>query len=242
VTVSRPGDLTLTRFMAFGDSITAGSLGGPCGLAPSGVWTRAFLLEDVQRIRAYENFPASYPNVLTGLLASRYPAQATVMVNEGSPGERITDDDLGTKDSTISRLDSRLGANGPQVLLLQEGINDLNLNPNRAETFIPAVVKGLRDAANVARSRGVRVFVGALLPEHPGGCRARVPAHIEPLNDQLRAMALAEGHVFVDLHAPFVGQTGQLLGMDGLHPNELGYMKMAETFLAAIRDNLEKKP
>jgi lysophospholipase L1-like esterase len=48
--------------------------------------------------------------------------------------------------------------------------------------------------------------------------------------------------VLVDLYQVFDGQTDSLLGPDGLHPNDAGYHKMAETFFTAIRDRLEVPP
>jgi hypothetical protein len=62
---------------------------------------------------------------------------------------------------------------------------------------------------------------------------------VVPANAQIRTMAASEGAILVDLYPIFDGQTSTLLGLDGLHPNEAGYAKMAETFYNAIRDNLE---
>ena len=55
-------------------------------------------------------------------------------------------------------------------------------------------------------------------------------------------MALAEGAELVDLYQAFDGHVDTLIGGDGLHPNEAGYQKMAETFFTAIRGRLELPP
>jgi lysophospholipase L1-like esterase len=43
----------------------------------------------------------------------------------------------------------------------------------------------------------------------------------------------------VELYTAFQGQESTLLGLDGLHPNEAGYQRMAELFFEAIRQKLE---
>jgi lysophospholipase L1-like esterase len=239
VTVVRPGDLTATRFMAFGDSITEGSLSTPCPVAPAGLTPHDWLLDDVRQLRAYANPVTSYPYKLQNMLTVRYPTQATFVANEGLGGERITDPSWGTSDATIARLRSRLVANAPDVLLLQEGANDLNSNPLHPDVSVPAIVKGLRDAANEAKLRGARVFIGTLLPQRAGGCRAHAANHVTAANDQIRAMAAADGLVLVDLYQAFGGIAGANIAADGLHPTEAGYEQMAATFLAAIKERLE---
>src|SRR5687767_7579197 len=73
--------LSLTRFMAFGDSFTAGEVTSPVAQAP-GLAHRLVVLP-----------AASYPAVLQGQLQAAYPAQGSTIsiVNSGQPGERILD-------------------------------------------------------------------------------------------------------------------------------------------------------
>ena len=61
----------------------------------------------------------------------------------------------------------------PEVLLLLEGVNDLNGGETHGTT---EVVNGLRSMVRLARGRGVVVFVGTLLPQRHGGFRAYRPA------------------------------------------------------------------
>ena len=127
----------------------------------------------------------------------------------------------------------------PQVLLLQEGANDMTA----ARPPIEAIVNDFRAMIRDARGRGVRVFLGTLLPQREGACRAYDYCDgvndVVPTNARLRTMAEVEGAVLVDLYQGSEGQTGTLLGIDGLHPNEGGYQKMAEMFFDAIRQRLE---
>jgi len=100
----------------------------------------------------------------------------------------------------------------------------------------------LRSMIRTARSSGVVVLIGTLLPERPGGFRAFAPASIVPANNQIRPMALAEGAIVVELYQAFEGRTETHLGADGLHPNDAGYTLMAETFFEAVRARFETPP
>jgi lysophospholipase L1-like esterase len=246
ITVVAAPRLSATDFLAFGDSITAGVLPTTCSLgAPPvsrcttpTVLTLTERLFDIRQLRADLNASsASYPLKLTALLASRYAAQSPVVVNEGWPGE--------TAAEGSDRLPGVLAAQAPDVLLLMEGINDIHARGNQAAHIGP-LVQDLRTMIRDARSRGIRVFVGTLLPEDRCGCRAFDFADgrddIVAANAQIRGMAASEGAVLVDLYQGFAGQTTALLSFDGLHPNETGYGKMAEMFFDAIRQQLEISP
>ena len=243
VAVVAPPKLSATKFLAFGDSITAGviptmcSLGAPpvsrCAMTVPLTLTERLL--DIRQLRADMNASSSsYPLKLAALLASRYTAQSIVVVNEGEPGETAAEGAM--------RLPEVLTTNVPEVLLLQEGINDIHLRGDQAAHVGP-LVQALRTMTREARGRGIRVFIGTLLPEDRCGCRAfdfvDGRDDIVTANDQIRAMAASEGATLVDLHPGFAGQTATLLSFDGLHPNDTGYGKMAEMFFDAIRQQLE---
>jgi lysophospholipase L1-like esterase len=152
------------------------------------------------------------------------------VINEGVPGEKVTHSD------TTDRLASVLRRYSPDVLLLQEGANDVN----DKQIPIDRIASSLATLIRVAKSRGVsNVLIGTLLPERDGSCRAYAPERVEPVNDRIRSIAAREGAELVDLWESFAGQEGTLLGQDGLHPNIAGYEKMAEIFFASIRDHFE---
>jgi lysophospholipase L1-like esterase len=220
--------------MAFGDSITAGALGTECpvggGVNCSVTTTSRRLL--LQRLFAnLEVSPFAYPRVLQVSLTARYTNQNVVVANEGIPGESIA--------AGKDRLAGVLNQQAPQALLLQEGANDMN----QARPPLDVHVEDLRSMVRSARSRGITVFVGTLLPQRPNACRGY--DFCDGVNDtvllnaRIRTMAAAEGALLVDLYAAFEGRTGTLLGLDGLHPNEAGYQKMAELFFDAIKQRLE---
>lgn len=210
VTVTAPPRTSVTRYVAFGDSMSHGVL----GLAP-------FAIGD-------PGPPVGYAFKFRTLLADRYTAQTFSVTDEGVAGETVAEG--------LERLPGVLTRDAPEVLLLLEGVNDLNGGQDAA---IPAVVNGLRSMVGLARGKGIAVFLGTLLPQRPDGFRALAPGSIVPANIQIGDMARSEGAVLVDLYQAFDGHTDTLLGPDGLHPNDAGYQKMAETFFTAIRASLE---
>ncbi len=210
ITVLAPPRISATKFVAFGDSITRGDVA-------------------VGTIHLLASPRTSYPVSLRDLLVRRYTAQSIVVVNAGLGGERVTTDGR-------IRLQSVLTRERPEVLLLQEGVNDLN---SLGAAGIPNVITALRSMVRDAKNQGVGVFLGTLLPQRPGGSRAHSAGLIPYTNDLIRAMAATEGADLVDLYEGFGGVAGSLIGDDGLHPNTAGYEKMAEIFFDAMHAKLE---
>jgi lysophospholipase L1-like esterase len=225
VSVAAPPRLDATKLLAFGDSITYGSLGTCPGQS----------VDDVRSLWTATTPPGtSYPSVLQTGLESRYTAQSPSVMNEGFPGERVTDS------AAMARFIARLNDRAPEVLLLQEGVNDLHAYGPDA---VPVVAANLRTMIRIAKGRAVTVLVATLLPERPGGCRYSPQAElIVPTNDQIRAMAVAEDVELVDLYAAFDGHTAVLLAQDGLHPSQAGYAAIAMAFFASIQQTLENPP
>jgi lysophospholipase L1-like esterase len=221
VTVALPPRISATRFVAFGDSMSDGVLG-----------LRSFGLGDPG--------PAvGYAFKLRTLLTDRYTAQTFSVTDEGVGGETVIRRSSSQKSAGIERLPGVLSRDMPEVLLLLEGVNDLNGGDDETES---EVVGGLRNMVRMGRARGATVFVGTLLPQRKGAFRAFSPGAIVPVNDRIRGMVQAEGAVLVDLFAAFDGRVDTLIGADGLHPNDAGYQVMADTFFTAIRARLELAP
>jgi lysophospholipase L1-like esterase len=236
VRVTAPPQIGATRFVAFGDSITEGKT-GEC-IRPFSGYSAAALAALVQELRLLPNVApgADYPGALQTLLVNRYTAQTPSVANQGLGGELVSESD------TRDRLHRALTDHAAEVLLLQEGINDLH-EPGAGPAVVADVVDSLRRMVREAQGRGVKVFLGTLLPERAGSCRAFAPAGtIEATNDGIRAMAAAEGAVLVDLYPVIAADLTTLLGEDGLHPTEAGYSKIADTFFEAIRQQLETPP
>jgi len=223
VTVSRTPQLTLTKFLAFGDSITAGEVSFPItGIFPQRGSEPSFRLRVVDA--------TSYPTVLRNLLTARYTAQAPniSVINEGLPGEKVRDS------LTLTRFSNALANRRPEVVLIMHGYNDIE-NPGVITASVNAVDAMMAEARN---RRVGRVFVISLAPGRPGS-GARPTSSIVAFNDRLMRAAAGEGAVYVDIYSAMQSNATTFIGVDGLHPNEAGYRKIAETVLAAIQANLE---
>ena len=230
ITITPPAPtLRFTRFMAFGDSITAGEVGD--SVLPPGVTAREILA----RLRAVRGRPIpgtsnavqplnAYPAQLHNLLTSAYATQLISVANEGLSGERASEG--------VSRLTASLLAGQPEVLMLFEGFNDIDDTPNN----VASIAADLRSMALNAQGRGVEVLLATLTPvtdareESNPGTRATIIA----LNAEIRGMAAALGlGGVVDLYAALDGVPGTI-GADGFHPTVTGYRRMATFFFAEI--------
>ena len=230
ITITPPAPtLRFTRFMAFGDSITAGEVGD--SVLPPGVTAREILA----RLRAVRGRPIpgtsnavqplnAYPAQLHNLLTSAYAPQLISVANEGLSGEHAAEG--------VSRLTASLLAGQPEVLMLFEGFNDIDDTPNNQAS----IAADLRSMALNAQGRGVEVLLATLTPvtdareESNPGTRATIIA----LNAEIHGMAAALGlGSVVDLYAALDGVPGTI-GADGFHPTVTGYRRMATFFFAEI--------
>jgi lysophospholipase L1-like esterase len=213
--------LSRTKFLAFGDSLTAGEVTNPA-MSTSSDETPNFTLIVVSS--------SSYPTQLTALLRARYSAQtaAIVVENAGLPGERA--------ENAAKRLPSVMATTRPEVLLLLSGVNELRA---LGDAGVPVAWQAIDTMAKEARSRGARVFLATLPPPRPGGRNSTPLPQILTLNDRIRTTAAGEGAVLVDLYSALATDITRFIGLDGLHPTEAGYQRIAETFAAAVRANLE---
>lgn len=218
VTVTAPPRISLTSFVAFGDSMTAGEIVSEGSVA--GI--RILLLDPAK----------SYPTDLQNDLRGRYTAQtsAIIVANKGLPGEKAQDG--------AGRLPSVLGSGSYQVLLLMEGANDL---PD-----VTRALASMRAMVQYARNRGLRVFLATLPPENPSATcfpnRGGNWAFVVPYNDGLKSIAASENALLVDVYAAFNGDTTTLVDCDGLHPTAAGYLRIADTFFVSITQALELPP
>jgi len=209
--------LQRTRIVAFGDSITWGENGVP---PATPAW------------RPLVRVDRPYPSLLEEALDRQYPFQADdiAVPNEGVPGEVTA--------NGLKRLPGVLASRQAQVVLLLEGANDLNAT---GEAGISATADNLGAMVAVASRLGVKAYLATLTPQNPEGSRGK-NAHLVPkLNEAIVRTAAVRGAVLVDLFAAFGGDFS-LLSPDGLHPNEAGFQRMADTFFEAIRTTLEVKP
>jgi lysophospholipase L1-like esterase len=170
-----------------------------------------------------------YPEILQQMLAARYVTQSITVANRGLGGEQT-----GTGSD---RIKSELAALHPEVVLLEEGVNDLLAGD---PTRIGPMIEALADIVHKSKASGATVFLATLLPTRPGSPRGDGPAPLIPeANRQIRALASAEHVPLVDLYLGVNGSTEPYIDIDGLHPNQVGYQKMAQVFFDSIRGTLE---
>jgi lysophospholipase L1-like esterase len=220
ITVTIPPKIDATKFVAYGDSITAGEVRSEGNSA--GVHTLR-----VDPIKAY-------PTLLLDELKDRYASQTTAIVvaNAGLPGERAVDG--------ANRLPSIIDGGAFRVLLVMEGVNDFP-DYRAALTAIASMV----DYAS--RRRGLRVYLATEPPQNPSpvGCPDRLGgnwASVVPYNDGLHSIATSRGIDLVDVYEAFHGDVTTLIDCDGLHPTSAGYRVIADTFFQKIRETMETSP
>jgi lysophospholipase L1-like esterase len=209
-------EIAVTRFLAFGDSITLGENGRRQG-----------------NLQPFVDAPNAYPTFLQQLFNERIPSQQITVINAGLGGERVSSTD------TNERLKGALAKYQPQVVLLLEGINDLNEGIGQN-----AILNGLRDHIRTAHDRGVPyVVVSTILPPSRDACldpnqidppcRAKSTPAGQPasINQSIRALASPSAGTFVvDPYDEFVANRTTYLEIDGLHLRPAGNVALANAF------------
>jgi lysophospholipase L1-like esterase len=240
VVVLPPPKLSVTSFLAFGDSITWGEDGTSAAAAPSG--QRVFV----------QLSGLTYPDVLQQDLHSRYQQQQTTVKNAGCPGEELSqpgefnDKCFGERrddTSAYRRMATLASVHGWDVVLLMEGSNDVN-SAAKDSTVLPLALDYLRKMVDVAKANGMKVILGTLPPMVPPGLPGRTDgwAIVPTYNDSVRALAASEGVPLADVYQAFGSDASTLIGFDGLHPNAAGYRRIADTFFGAIKSSFETQP
>ena len=226
-----PQLISVTKYVAFGDSFTEGQ-NGRAGLHGERV----------------VDVPNAYPTKLQSALNFEYPGQGITVPNYGKGGEQVGD-------AANMRLQEALAREKPGAVLLLDGYN--NLNPcapglsNTAECSdgITNVAFGIRDLIRIAKrpEYGVRyIFVSTMTPPGP---YLGVPPDRRIANDAIvRAntgivnMVRAEGVTLVDTYPRFAGHEAEYVDQDGLHLRPAGYQAVADSFLAVIKTTVTSSP
>ena len=217
VSVTAPAKLSAVKFMAFGDSMTQ----GVTSLIPT--------------MLAYNPHDA-YPLKLEALLAARYTAQVTQVINEGEAGEQA--DGNGKR-----RFGGVLNADKPDVVLLLEGANDLNhylIATGDSDEGVTPAARALEEMVDTARKKGVPVLLATLPPQDPEGNNGRSAGSVPKLNDAIRRLAQGDDVIIVDLFNGLGGVPDGSIGADGLHPTPAGYDRIAQIWFDAIQRHYEE--
>jgi lysophospholipase L1-like esterase len=202
--------LSITKIMAFGDSLTEGESLGTFGAYP---------MHDPST----PGLGSSYPAQLHGLLKARYTAQTIEVLNGGAGGAKATND--------TERFLQYIRTYRPGIVILMHGVNDLN----GGESFA-AIITAIETMITDALGRGVQVLLSTLPRQRPGGRRAFALERIEPFNEELLDTARDKGVPLIDIY-PHI--TVDMLTPDGLHITPEGNRKLAEIYFDAIKSRFE---
>ncbi len=223
--------LSVTRFIAFGDSITLGEDG------------QNLTSESVMRSHPLVVFPdfQTYPGALKQQLAARYSTQTITVVPDGYAGESVTA--TGTLEPAPTRFARDITGGQYDVVLIMEGANDLLVT--RDSLVEPAVISGLRQMILTAKGRSIQPFLATIPPEQDGCCptnRGLGSSLVPGFNDLVRALADEQKVPLVDVYAALSDNVNTYIGPDGLHPTAAGYAQIADTFFRKIKETLEIQP
>jgi lysophospholipase L1-like esterase len=229
VTLTPALTLAVTKFMAFGDSVTEGQNGR--------LTSRGERVVDV---------PNSYPTQLESMLNAEYAAQPITVVNRGYGGKFI--DDL------RKTLTDDLKSVRPQAVLLLGGYNDLLASCRPRDAATPQcttatndVAAGVRKMIVSSREAAIRyIFVSTLTPSGPflgiPPDRRIADSAIVSTNNKVINVVRSEGVTLVDSYAMFVGHEAEYVDQDGLHLRPAGNQALASTFFAAIKTTVPSTP
>jgi lysophospholipase L1-like esterase len=234
VTVPAPPKLTITRFVSFGDSITAGENGVDGGPDTSYLCVPKVTTTGGIRQRVILPDSQTYPGQLQAQLSARYTTQSPTVLNRGCPGEYASP----VTGTTRARFDAIVSTGQYDVVLIMEGSNDL-FEPVWSDP-VTAAANALRFLVTDAKVTGVRPLLATIPPMNPAGRRGSGAMLVPSLNDRIYQVAAAENLPIVDVYAAFNGNLS-LIGDDGLHPTAAGYQVIAKTFADAIKSTLELK-
>lgn len=224
--------VSVTKYVAFGDSLTEGQNGR------SGLRGERFI-----------DTPNAYPTKLQSMLNVEYPGQGITVPNYGHGGQPVGD-------GANNDLEIALAKEKPGALLLLDGYNNLLFPcaPGVSGTAacgqaITDVAFGIRDLIRIGRrpEYGVKyILVSTLTPpgQFLGGPSDRRIANdaIVRANTQISGMVRAEGATLVDTYPTFLGHEPEYVDQDGLHLRPAGYQALAQSFFNGIKNTVASTP
>lgn len=169
-------------------------------------------------------------SVLT--LAEGYvPKLALLLAEKHGEGIELINGGIGREKTALglARIDTEIRRYDPDLILLLEGVIDVN---NESPRF-GAAESNLAEIMRIAQLRRVAVIAGTFPLLNPGGFRTRGAENIPRLNEIIREEALAKGVPIAD-HEQAFPKDFSAQGSDGLHPNDFGYRIMARTWFDVI--------
>ncbi len=198
--------LLRTRFLAFGDSLTAGETSTPVST----------ILE----------VSKSYPFKLQQVLAARYPTQTIEIVNAGLSGETAVEG--------LSRIGLQVDAVRPEVVLIMEGSNDV-LTPMFDLAATTQALDGMIRDAQTRGSEAMIATVPPVRPPGRELGAQNIPALNNAIRSLAVGNGIRLVDVFSALSTGACGGADlPCIGIDNLHATAMGYEVMAQAFADAI--------
>lgn len=214
--------LAAKKFLAVGDSLTAGENGLPS-------------IIDV---------PNAYPTRLAAQLTALYPGQDVVVVNRGINGLRV--------EQLEEMLPGMVNAERPDAVLLMIGYNNLTtpcppgqVNTVACREAIDFTAVYTRDCIRRIKESTVGVkyiFTSTLVPPGLTGPKRIDRDAIVETNRRVRMHVAAERATLVETHPLFQGHEAEFVSPDGLHLLPAGYQAVADAFFSAIRLTIPQTP
>jgi len=224
--------VSVTKYVAFGDSLTEGQNG-----------------REGFRGQRIVDVPNAYPTKLQSMLNLEYPGQGITVPNYGYGGIPVGNEANG-------KLQEALAREKPGAVLLLDGYNNLLFTcafgvPITAECSkkITEVEFGMRDLIQIAKRSeyGVRyIFVSTLTPPGPYGGSGKDRRigndAILSANTRIANVIRSEGVTLVDTYPRFIGHEVEYVDQDGLHLRPAGYQALAESFFGIIKTTVTTTP
>ncbi|MDF3069882.1 MAG: hypothetical protein K0R38_5483 [Polyangiaceae bacterium] len=215
--------------MPLGDSITDGV--GSSADKPSYRYELFRLALMAQKKLTFVGSGANGPQMVEG---TPFPRN-----HEGHSGWTI--DDGGGRSGLYPKIENWLKATSPHIVTLMIGTNDVDL-----ELDLPNAPKRL--GLLIDRINGVMpnalVVVAEIVPTTSDAKNTRIMAYNDAIPALVKARADAGKHVTtVDMYGAFTKNANYKTAYmnDGLHPNDAGYVAMANTWYPAIGSLLPAK-
>jgi lysophospholipase L1-like esterase len=168
-----------------------------------------------------------YPPRLEALLRDLFPDPA--VINRGVPGEATWE--------AVSRIHHVLATDLALYLLLKEGTNDVSSLSYSLDT----TAFNLEHILNAALDRGMFPLISTIIPRAGSRWTATAKQRTIALNAKIVDLAEKRVLMLADTYTAFInfppesGGHEALISGDELHPNNLGYQVMAETWFTKIK-------